>query len=165
MIFRRVRALVAVMPPLVLGTAWTAGLATIFPGGLSAIAVAFMSVVVGVGVDTGVHVYAALLDARRDGLGPAEAAPSPRRRKTGKSVMMAAVTAAAAFGALALSDINAVRQLGILCGAGEVLTAIAIVAVTPEIGAWLERGPPPPEAPARWTEAVAWLTATTRRAP
>lgn len=163
LIFRRVRALFAVMPPLVLGTAWTAGLATIFPGGLSAIAVAFMSVVVGVGVDTGVHVYAALLDARRDGLGPVEAALAARR-KTGKSVMTAAITAAAAFGALALSDINAVRQLGILCAAGEVLTAIAILAVTPEIGAWLERGPPPPEAPARWTEAVAWLTATKRRA-
>jgi len=163
LIFRRVRALAAVMPPLVLGTAWTAGLAAFFPGGLSAIAVAFMSVVVGVGVDTGVHVYAALLDARRDGLGPVEAALAARR-KTGKSVMMAAVTAAAAFGALALSDINAVRQLGILCGAGEVLTAIAIVAVTPEIGAWLERGPPPPEAPARWTEAVIWVTATKRRA-
>src|SRR5262249_45197691 len=42
-IFRRARALVAVMPPLVLGTVWTAGLATVFPGGLSAIAVAFMS--------------------------------------------------------------------------------------------------------------------------
>lgn len=163
LIFRRVRALLAVMPPLVLGTAWTAGLATLLPGGLSAIAVAFMSVVVGVGVDTGVHVYAALLDARRDGLGPTEAALVARQR-TGKSVMMAAITAAAAFGALALSDINAVRQLGVLCAAGEVLTAIAIVLVTPEIGAWLERGAPPPEAPARWTEAIAWLTATKRRA-
>lgn len=161
--FRRVRALLAVMPPLVLGTAWTAGLATIFPGGLSAIAVAFMAVVVGVGVDTGVHVYAALLDARRDGLGPTEAALVARRR-TWKSVMTAALTAGAAFGALTLSDINAVRQLGILCGAGEVLTALAILAVTPEIGAWLERGPPPPLAPARWTEAASWLTATKRRA-
>ncbi len=163
LIFRRVRALLAVMPPLVLGTAWTASLATLFPGGLSAIAVAFMSVVVGVGVDTGVHVYAALLDARRDGLGPAEAAIAARR-KTGRSVMTAALTAGAAFGALALSDINAVRQLGILCGAGEVLTAIAILVVTPEIGAWFERGAPPPEAPARWTSAVAWLTATRGRA-
>ena len=37
-----------------------------WPAGLSAIAVGFMSVVVGVGVDTGVHVYAALLEARRE---------------------------------------------------------------------------------------------------
>ncbi len=163
LVFRRMRALLAVMPPLVLGTLWTAGLAAALPGGLSAIAVAFTSVVVGVGVDTGVHVYAALLDARREGFGPAEAAVEARRRTT-RAVMMAAVTAAAAFGALALSEINAVRQLGLLCGAGEVLTAVAIVAVTPEIGAWLERGPAPPEAPSRWTAAVAWLTATRARA-
>ena len=163
LIFRRMRALLAVMPPLVLGTLWTAGLAAALPGGLSAIAVAFTSVVVGVGVDTGVHVYAALLDARREGFGPAEAAVEARRRTT-RAVMMAAVTAAAAFGALGLSGINAVRQLGLLCGAGEVLTAVAIVIVTPEIGAWLERGTPPAEAPSRWTAAVAWLTGTRARA-
>lgn len=163
LIFRRARALAAVMPPLVLGTLWTAGLAAALPGGLSAIAVAFTSVVVGVGVDTGVHVYAALLDARRSGFGPADAAREARR-KTTRAVLTAAVTAAAAFGALAISDINAVRQLGILCAAGEVLTAIAIVVVTPEIGALLERGDPPAEAPSRWTSAVAWLTATRGRA-
>lgn len=163
LVFRRNRALLAVMPPLVLGTVWTAGLATILPGGLSAIAVAFMSVVVGVGVDTGVHVYAALLDARRDGLSPEDAAARARRETT-RAVLLAAVTAAAAFAALSLSDINAVRQLGILCAAGEVLTAIAIVIVTPAIGARLERGDPPPASPSRWTEGVAWLTGTRARA-
>src|SRR6202012_1081901 len=93
----------------------------------------------------------------------ADAAREARRRTT-RAVMMAAITASAAFGALAISDINAVRQLGILCGAGEFLTAVAIVAVTPEIGAWLERGAPPPEAPSAWTSAVAWLTGTRARA-
>lgn len=163
LIFRRLRALAAVMPPLVLGTVWTAGLAAVLPGGLSAIAVAFMSVVVGVGVDTGVHVYAALLEARRDGLSPADAARRARSQTT-RAVLLAAVTAAAAFGALALSDINAVRQLGILCAAGEILTAVAIVIVTPAVGAWLERGEPPAPSPARWTDAVAWLSGTRWRA-
>ena len=79
-------------------------------------------------------------------------------------MLVAATTASAAFFALGLSDIMAVRQLGVLCGAGEVLTAIAIVLVTPEVGALLERGPPPEEAPARWTSTVAWLTATRPRA-
>lgn len=163
LIFRRARALVAVMPPLVLGTLWTAGLAAVLPGGLSAIAVAFTSVVVGVGVDTGVHVYSALLDARRRGLSPDDAARDARR-KTTRAVLIAAFTAAAAFAALALSEIHAVCQLGILCAAGEVLTAVAIVAITPEVGALLERGTPPPEAPSRWTHAIAWLTATRGRA-
>ncbi|MEZ4312392.1 MAG: MMPL family transporter [Polyangiaceae bacterium] len=163
LLFRRVRALLAVMPPLVLGTVWTAGCAAAMPGGLSAIAVAFMSVVVGVGVDTGVHVYAALLDARREGHAPAEAA-SIARKRTARAVMFAAITAAAAFAALAMSDIRAVRQLGILCAAGEVLTAIAIVLVTPEIGRLLEKGPPPPPQAARWTGLFAWLTGTRARA-
>ncbi|WP_433929823.1 MMPL family transporter [Sorangium cellulosum] len=163
LLFRRLRALAAVMPPLVLGTVWTAGLATALPGGLSAIAVAFMSVVVGVGVDTGVHVYAALLEARREGLDP-EAAARAARARTSRAVLVAAGTAGAAFGALALSDINALRQLGLLCAAGEVLTAIAIVLVTPAVGAWLERGAPPPEAPARWPDGLHWLTRTRGRA-
>jgi uncharacterized protein len=163
LIFRRIRALLAVMPPLALGTIWTAGIATLFSSGLSGIAIAFMSVVVGVGVDTGVHVYAALLEARRAGLNPRDAARRARE-KTAKSVLLAAGTAAAAFGALSLSSITAMQQLGILCAAGEILTAIAIVLVTPEIGAWLEKNPPPPEAPARWTESITWLTGTRKRA-
>ena len=78
--FRRARALVAVLPPLALGTLWTTGLAALLPAGLSAVAIAFAAVVVGVGVDTGVHVYAALLDARRAGLSPARR--GARRRGT-----------------------------------------------------------------------------------
>jgi predicted RND superfamily exporter protein len=163
LLFRRIRALAAVFPPLLLGTLWTAALASVLPGGLSAIAVAFTSVVVGVGVDTGVHVYAALLAARRAGLAPRAAADAARRR-TARAVLLAATTAGAAFAALTLSDIRAVRQLGILCAAGEVLTAIAIVVVTPEIGTWLEGGTPPVPPPARWTRAFAWIVATRRRA-
>lgn len=162
-LFRRVRALAAVLPPLLLGTLWTAALASVLPGGLSAIAVAFTSVVVGVGVDTGVHVYAALLEARRRGLA-APAAADVARRETARAVLLAAVTAAAAFAALGLSEIRAVRQLGVLCAAGEVLTAIAIVLVTPEIGRWLEAGAPPAPPPARWTRAFAWLAGTRPRA-
>lgn len=161
--FRRLRALVAVMPPLLLGSLWTAALASSLPGGLSAIAVAFMSVVIGVGVDTGVHVYAALLEARRDGLSPADAAVRARAR-TRRPVLVAAATAALAFAALGLSEIAALRQLGLLCAAGELLTAVAIVAITPEIGARLERRPAPAERVPRWTSLVAALSRGRARA-
>ncbi len=163
LIFKRLRALLAVMPPLMLGTIWTAGFATLLPGGLSAIAVAFMSVVVGVGVDTGVHVYAALLEARRDGHSPEEAARIARK-KTTRAVLVAASAAAFAFLALALSDIKAVRQLGILCAAGELLTAVAILIVTPAVGARLERGEAPKLKASRVPNAIAWLTKTRGRA-
>ncbi len=141
-LFRRPRALLAVLPPLAVGTLWTTALAAIVYPRLSAIATAFAAVVIGVGVDTGVHVYGRLLEARRAGSSPAEAA-AIARRETWKPTLGAAVAAGAAFGCLALSEITGMRQLGVLCAAGEVLTAVAILIVVPEVGAWLERGPPP----------------------
>ncbi|MEO6576747.1 MAG: MMPL family transporter, partial [Polyangiaceae bacterium] len=111
--FRRLRALVAVLPPLALGTLWTMGLAAFFPTGLSAIATAFAAVVIGVGVDTGVHVYAAFLDGRRSGLSPTGAAQFARKM-TWKPTLFAAIAAGLAFASLALSELLAVRQLGLL---------------------------------------------------
>jgi predicted RND superfamily exporter protein len=161
--FRRIRALLAVLPPLAVGTLWTTGIAALLPTGLHEVAVAFAAVVVGVGVDTGVHVYAALLDARREGL-VAAAAARRARETTWKPTLTAAVVAAAAFASLSLSRVRALGQLGLLCGAGELLTAVAILVVTPEIGAWLERGAAPRVARARWIDALASATSTRRRA-
>jgi predicted RND superfamily exporter protein len=161
--FRRARALVAVLPPLVLGTLWTTAIAALLPSGLTAVAVGFAAVVVGVGVDTGVHVYAALLDARRAGC-PAVDAARAARAATWRPTLTAASVAAVAFASLAVCGLRAVRQLGLLCAAGELLTAVAILLVTPEIGAWLERGPVPARRPARWIGALAWATATRHRA-
>ncbi len=161
--FGRARALLAVLPPLFLGTLWTTGLAALLPGGLSAVAIAFAAVVVGVGVDTGVHVYAALLDARRAGHAGAEAARQARAT-TWRPTLTAAAVAAVAFGALGLSGLRAMKELGLLCGCGELLTAVAIILLTPEIGAWLERGPLPAERRSRWVDWVGRVTSTRARA-
>ncbi len=161
--FRRARALVAVLPPLVVGTLWTTGLAAFFPHGLAGVAVAFMAVVVGVGVDTGVHVYAALLEGRRRGLDPAEAARFARR-STWRPTLLAATAAGLAFASLAISGLVALQQLGLLCGVGEFLTSVAILWMTPEIGALLERRAPPAARDFAWTPRLVALTGTRRRA-
>lgn len=159
-LFRRLRALLAVLPPLAAGTLWTTSLAALLYPRLSAVATAFAAVVVGVGVDTGVHVYGRLLAARREGLEPMAAA-RVARAETWRPTLSAAASAGAAFACLALSDIEGMRQLGVLCAAGEVLTALAILALVPEIGARLERGAPP--APSRMG-FIARVTATRPRA-
>lgn len=161
--FRRVRALVAVLPPLALGTLWTTGVAALLPSGLDAVAIGFAAVVVGVGVDTGVHVYAALLDARRKGLA-GHAAASAARAATWQPTLTAAAVAAVAFASLGLGGLRAMRELGLLCGAGELLTAVAILLVTPDMGAWLERGAPPAERPRAWVRGLSTVTATRGRA-
>ena len=161
--FRRVRALVAVLPPLALGTLWTTGIASLLPAGLSAVAIGFAAVVVGVGVDTGVHVYAALLEGRRSGMSPQHAARYARS-VTWQPTLTAAGVASVAFASLALCGLRAIKELGLLCGAGELLTSVAILLVTPEIGAWLERSPPPARRDARWVDWLARATGTRRRA-
>jgi hypothetical protein len=160
--FRRMRAALAVLPPLVLGTLWTLAIAATFKG-LTAVSVAFGAVVIGVGVDTGVHVYAALLDGLRSGLSHAEAAVQARK-KTQRPVMLAAIAAGACFAALSISELRALRELGILCGAGEVLTSLAILAVTPELGALLERGKLPPPLRGKWIGLLDRATSTKPRA-
>lgn len=152
--FRRARALVAVLPPLACGTAWTVAIASLVASPLSAISLAFVSVVVGVGVDSGTHVYAALLEGRSRGLSPREAADHARKSAV-RPVMVAALAAGATFATLSFAGLQSLRELGLLAGAGEILTAVAIVVVTPEIGAWLESGPLDPAQP---TRVLSWPT-------
>jgi hypothetical protein len=145
--FRRARALVAIAPPLLFGTLWTTAVAALIPDGIAAIAMGFASVVIGVGLDTGVHVYAAVQRAGqalegRDFPTPRarrEAVAAEARAHVARPTLTAAIAAGLAFSSLALSRLPALRQLGLLCAAGEVLTAIAILAITPSVAAWLER--------------------------
>lgn len=162
-LFPRRRAVLAILPPVALGGFWTASIGALFAHGLSAVSIGFAAVVVGVGIDTGVHVYAAVQDARRLGLSTFEAADRARRT-TARPVILAALAAGACFGALVISELTAMRELGILCGAGEVLTSVAILGVTPELAALLERSPVAPKATARWTRFIDRATATKRRA-
>ncbi|HXX70337.1 MAG TPA: MMPL family transporter [Polyangiaceae bacterium] len=161
--FRRSRALAAVLPPLVVGTVWTTGLAALLPAGLNALTIAFAAVVVGVGVDTGVHVYAALLDARRAGHVGADAARVARSAMWTPTLTAAAV-AAVAFASLALSGLRPMQELGVLCGAGELLTTLAILLITPEIGARLEPRALPAPATPPWIEWLDRATCTRRGA-
>jgi hypothetical protein len=144
--FRRARALIAIAPPLLVGTLWTTAIAAAFPDGIAAIAMGFASVVIGVGLDTGVHVYSAVLRAGEALAGTPFETPRARRAAivdrarahVARPTLTAAIAAGFAFSSLALSRLPALRQLGLLCAAGEVLTAIAILALTPAIAAWLE---------------------------
>lgn len=163
--FRRSRALLAIAPPLMAGTMWTAAIAALFPGGIEAIAMGFASVVIGVGLDTGVHVYAAIVRARAElGVGASDGDVSALAlSRVARPTLTAAIAAGCAFATLGLSSLRSLRELGLLCAAGEVLTAIAIVAMTPWIAARLERAPRAPE-PLAWVDRVATMAASTRGA-
>jgi uncharacterized protein len=165
LLFRSPRVLVAVLPPLLAGTLLTTLVSLFFARGLSAVAVGFSSVVLGVGADSGVHLYAATLSALREGCAP-EQAPASARREVGKPVLLAAVSAGGAFLCLSLSSVEALRQLGALAAAGEVVTALYLLALTPVVATWLEqrrRRASPETAIAGLPLAPRWLVEASQR--
>ncbi|MCS6902097.1 MAG: MMPL family transporter [Myxococcales bacterium] len=152
---RRPRALLSVLPPLVAGSLLASAVGAVFSGGIAGVAVAFVSVVLGVGMDSGVHVHAAVCEAVARGVtSPAQEALA----RVIRPVLGAALVAGSAFACLALSRVEALRQLGLLAAAGEVATALWICAFSPWASGWLERRagglPPPP----RWAFSLVRLS-------
>lgn len=152
---RRPRALLAVLPPLAAGTVLAASVGAFFANGVAGVAVAFVSVALGVGMDTGVHVHAAVREAvARGSAAPVEDALG----RVSRPVLGAALVAASAFGCLALSRVEALRQLGLLAAAGELATAVCIWAFSPWLSWLLERHGAAIPAPPRWAHALAALS-------
>ncbi|MFT7620991.1 MAG: preprotein translocase subunit SecF [Myxococcota bacterium] len=128
--YRSVRGTLVVFLPLAAGTAWALATAALLIGSLNLVTSAFAVILIGMGVDFSVHLFTRIRDERKDGTGPREAT---RRGLigTGPAVLTGAVTSAAAFGAMALTDFRAVRELGIIAGSGLILVLIAAFVLMP----------------------------------
>lgn len=117
--------------PVVLGTAWTAGLWGLLGRPLDLFALSVLPVMVGIGVDDGLHV---LHLARRRGEDLERAA-----LEAGRGVVLTNVTTCAGFASLALSQVPGLRNGGLLICCGNLLCLAATLAVLPAVDA-LRRG-------------------------
>ena len=150
--FRRARALAAVLPPLMLGTLGRRGSQRCCPRGSTA----WPSASLPSSWRGRRHRRARVRGAAR------RAAQGPPAARGGGGARGGDV-AADAHGSGGRGGRVRVPRSGraacdararVLCGAGELLTAVAILLVTPEIGSWLERGAPPAERPRAWVRAL-----------
>lgn len=100
-----------VMIPLLAALVWTGALADLLSGRLTAAGVGFAAVLIGLGVDYGIHATVRFREARLGGLEPEEAL-----RETGRSagygIWTSALTTAAGFGVLAMAHLRPLRELG-----------------------------------------------------
>jgi predicted RND superfamily exporter protein len=96
-------ALMAV--PLILGSMWAVGLS------FNALTATVSSIAIGIGVPYGIHVTNRFLEERAHGLDPS-ATITTTLRHTGTALVGSAVTTAAGFGVLALSDLRPMQQFG-----------------------------------------------------
>ena len=99
------------------GVAWTAGLAAATLGEVSVLGLSFAAMLLGLGVDYGIHGATRF----REGV-LAGAARGPAMRgafaETGPAILASAATTAAAFAVLGLAHFRPVRELGVVMAAG-----------------------------------------------
>ena len=111
---------------LVAGIVLTTGFAAVTVGTLNLVSVAFVVLMVGMGVDFAIHILAHIAETRRQGVPPVDAVVLTGTR-TGMALALNAATAALAFLAFATTDFTGMAQLGII-GSGGVILALAVAA-------------------------------------
>jgi predicted RND superfamily exporter protein len=115
---------------LILGIIWTTGLIAIVFGRLNLFTVMFAVILIGLGIDFAIHLNAAFSTARSRGDNVIDSLRA-MYRNSGPGVITGALTTAAAFFALAFTGLDALVELGVVLGAGIVLTMLASLTVLP----------------------------------
>lgn len=128
--FRRlVRPLLAVAS-LLLAIAWTFGLTTVTLGSLNLLSSVFAIVLVGVGVDFGVHVLARY-HSELSTSGDASQAVRVAVLHAGRGNLVAALTTVTAFYAALFTDFQGLAELGFVAGSGVLLCLLSMLLVFP----------------------------------
>ena len=121
----------------------TLGLATLWPGELNLISVAFCSLLVGLGVDSGIHLVSRADEERGEGKAPEEAWAGALAG-AGPPVLAGACTTALAFLATLFTEVEGIRQFGVVAGEGVVLSMLASGTLLPALLVWWGQGRPAP---------------------
>ncbi len=124
--------------PLIYGLAYTFGVQALVIGELNMISLMFPVLLMGTGIDYGIHVISAFTEQRRTGL-PGPQAMEKAIRMIGPGILTGSVTTAAAFLSLVLADFKGVQHFGFISAVG-ILTALASMClVLPPLVLWVDR--------------------------
>ncbi len=130
-VFRGIRRPLLAVAAFAIASAWTYGAATIVVGRLTLLSTVFMLVLVGAGLDYGVHVVSRYGEMRRR-FARAEAVRAALV-SVGPGTITGAIGSASVFFLALATDFGGLRELGIVAGTGLLLCAIAMVTVLPAL--------------------------------
>jgi len=141
--FRDARAVLLIFAPLLLGNLLTWGFAGIAVGTLTSFTSFFTAVLIGLGVDFSIHLYARYREERAN-CDSAEEAVTRAWDATGPPCATAAVTSAGGFLALWIASFEGFQQLGTLLAGGVILCLVSVLVVLPLLIRWREGSGTPP---------------------
>lgn len=137
--FRRPEALFFVATPLIIGVIWTLGIASLYPGRLTQVTIAFSAILFGLGIDFSVHLYNRYLEEVRLGRNNREALRQAII-ETGPGIIAGALTTAIAFFGMMITSFVGFRELGFVSGLGILCCLAAVILVLPPMLAHLGTG-------------------------
>lgn len=145
--FRQFGRPFAIIGSFLLGAGWTVGFTTLVIGHLNLLTVSFFTILVGSGIDFGIHILLRYEEAFAK-TGDISEAMDESLVGTGTDIAVSAFSTAAAFWAVGMTDFKGVSELGVIAGFGIMLCLVATVLPLPAIMMLLDRRRKPANAPA-----------------
>lgn len=115
---------------LLIGLGYTMGFTTLAIGSLNILTITFAPMLIGLAIDFGIHFITRYEEEMRKGRTEAEAVERTMTF-TGQGIVTGALTTAAAFLAMALTNFKGIRQMGIISGCGLLLCLIPMMTTLP----------------------------------
>ncbi len=128
--FRSLRAIVAVGLPLIVGISWTFALTHLFIGRISLISAFLASILLGLGIDYGIHLYSRFKEERVGGKGVSEALVVTFISMS-SSIGFGAFTTSVAFLSLGFARFQAFAEFGLMAFLGIICCLLAFVLTFP----------------------------------
>lgn len=132
-----VKPLLAVAALLV-ALAWSMGYTTLSVGHLNIMSVVFTTILIGLGIDFGIHILERYREERRAGQG-VSAAMLTTLKGTGRGNLAGAITTAIAFGSMAFTQFIGIAELGVIAAGGILLCWLSMVLLLPALVCLEER--------------------------
>jgi len=126
-----VKPLLAVFS-LVIALCWSIGWATFVVGHLNILTIVFTTILIGLGIDFGIHVLERYKEERMSG-GDILYALQKTVQGTGRGNFAGAVTTAMAFGGMIFTDFIGIVELGKISGGGILFCMISMILVLPAL--------------------------------
>ncbi|HVS14676.1 MAG TPA: MMPL family transporter [Thermoanaerobaculia bacterium] len=128
--YRRLDDTLLSLAPLVVGIVWMLGGMAMFDLHMNFFNVFVTTMIIGIGVDYGVHMMHRYRDVDIDGDGSGEALLAGMG-ETGKAIVLAALSTSVGFGSMAISHYPGLRSMGLVAIMGALATALVAVTLLP----------------------------------
>ncbi|HEY5656705.1 MAG TPA: MMPL family transporter [Myxococcota bacterium] len=129
---RSLRLVGATLATLLLGLVFTAGFTAVAIGHFNLISVSFAVLFIGLGVDFGIHLCLRYREFMSEGR-PHQEALRETARDVGSSITLCAVTTALGFFAFVPTDFVGVAELGLISGAGMLISLFCTLTLLPAL--------------------------------